>query len=125
MAGIIGLGKYLFIIPMLVFGILNIMNAKEMATMAPVGGELMIYVTGIALIAASLSVIIGKFDRLACVLLALLLITIALTIHLPNLLNADDPAIQAASMDSFLKDIGLTGGALMASKLARDDAVTG
>lgn len=85
----------------------------------------MIYVTGIALIAASLSVIIGKFDRLACVLLALLLITIALTIHLPNLLNADDPAIQAASMDSFLKDIGLTGGALMASKLARDDAVTG
>lgn len=125
MAGIIGLGKYLFIIPMLVFGILNIMNAKEMAPMAPVGGELMIYVTGIALIAASLSVIIGKFDRLACVLLALLLITIALTMHLPNLLNADDPAIQAASMDSFLKDIGLTGGALMASKLARDDAVTG
>ena len=125
MAGIIGLGKYLFIIPMLVFGILHLMNAREMAGMAPFGGQLMVYVSGIGLLAAALSVIIGKYDKLACTLLALMLFIFALTIHLPNLLNADDPAIQAASMGNFLKDIGLTGGALMAAKLAKDDAVIG
>ena len=85
----------------------------------------MVYVSGIGLLAAALSVIIGKYDKLACTLLALMLLIFALTIHLPNLLNADDPAIQAASMGNFLKDIGLTGGALMAAKLAKDDAVIG
>ena len=67
MNSIIGLGKYLLAIPMGVFGLMHFMAADKMAGMAP-GGSITVYITGIALIAAAVSIIIGKYDKLAAVL---------------------------------------------------------
>lgn len=74
MNGLLKLGKYLYAIPFAVFGIMHLFNANAMAGMAPFGGAIIIYITGIALIAASLSIMIGKMDKLAAVLLGVMLI---------------------------------------------------
>src|SRR5690606_14445024 len=82
MNAVLNLGKYLFIIPFAVFGIFHFMGAKDMAGMAPFGGEIMIYITGLAHVAAVVSMLLGKMDKLAATLLGVMLLIFALTIHL-------------------------------------------
>ena len=123
---ILGLGKWVFAIPFAVFGILHIMNANQMAGMVPAyfsGGALWIYLTGFAQLAFAASVIIGKFDKLAAVLCALMLLIFILTLHLPSLSNLE---MSKLGMTNMLKDLGLIGGAMMyASRFANDKSVIG
>jgi len=120
MNAIINLGKYLFALPFAIFGLFHFMNAEAMAVMAPFGGTIMVYITGVALIAAAISIIIGKMDKLAAVLLALMLLIFVFSIHLPGVMGGNEMA-----MPSLLKDVGLAGGALMYASMAKDDAVIG
>ena len=98
-----GLGKYLFAIPFGIFGILHFMSAGDMAAMAP-GGAIMVYVTGAALLAASVSICIGKMDKLASVLLALMLLIFAFVVHAPAM--SENPM----EMGNVMKNIALAGG---------------
>jgi len=117
MNSILGLGKYLFAIPFGVFGVLHFMNADAMAGYA-FGNPILVYVSGAALLAASVSMLIGKFDKLAAVLLAVLLLVFVFAIHLK-------PA-SAGDYSGLLKDIALAGAALMYAKTsARDASVVG
>ena len=117
---IIGLGKYLYAIPFGVFGIMHFMGADNMAAMAPFGGAIMIYITGAAMLAACVSIIIGKMDKLATVLLALLLILYIALVHFPAMGGEDyTPTINA------FKDLALCGGALMYAGMAKDNSVIG
>lgn len=120
MSTITSLGKYLFAIPMMIFGFFHMMGAQQMAGMVPIpGGVLWVYITGLALIAAGIAILIGKYDKLAAVLLALLLLIFALSIHLVAVIGGDMPT-------NLLKDLALAGGALMyAHGLARDPSVIG
>ena len=44
------IGKYLFAIPMVIFGLFHFLNASAMAGMVPIpGGEFWIYLTGLSL----------------------------------------------------------------------------
>lgn len=116
MNSVIGLGKYVFAIPFAVFGILHFMNANEMAPMA-FGVPALVYLTGVAHIAAAVSIFIGKYDKLATVLLALMLLIFAFVVHAPN---------GASHFGDVLKDVGLAGGALMyAGGFSRDKSVIG
>lgn len=124
MNGIIRIGRYVFAIVMLVFGAFHFMNASAMAGMAPFGGEIIIYITGLALVAAAVSIILGKLDKLASVLLALMLLLFAILVHGAGMSSGDEAA-QAASMSNMLKDIGLAGAALMSASLSKDDSVIG
>ena len=124
MGSIINLGKYIFAIPFLVFGLFHFMNAEAMSAMAP-GGKIVVYISGVALILAAVSIVIGKLDKLACLLLALLLLLIIALVHVPGMMNAADEMAKQASMSMMLKDIGLMGGALLAAKTAKDNAVVG
>ena len=119
MNAVLNLGKYLFALPFAVFGIFHFMGAKQMAAMAP-GGEITVYLTGVALIAAAVSMIIGKLDKLASILLAVMLIIFAVAIHLPAV-TPDN-----FEMGNVMKNLAMAGGALMYAKsLAKDDAVVG
>lgn len=73
------------------------------------GGVFWVYLTGLALIAASVSLLIEKMTRLAMLLLALMLAIFILTLHLPGIFNE---ATMQASMSGLLKDMALMGGAL-------------
>lgn len=102
--------KYLYAIPFIVFGLFHFMNASGMAGMVPIpGGVFWVYLTGIAHLAAAISIIIGKKTRLAGLLLGVMLIIFALSVHLPEIISSGGQ--NAGSMTNFLKDIALAGGA--------------
>ena len=88
------------------------MNASAMAGM--LGGwpaaEFLIYLSGFGLIAAAVAIIINKYARLACLLLAAELLIIVVAIQLPMLGN---PEMAQMATTNILKDISLIGGALM------------
>ncbi|MDH3648156.1 MAG: hypothetical protein OEQ53_00645 [Saprospiraceae bacterium] len=123
MKSIVGLGKYIFAIPFLIFGIMHFMNADAMAGMAP-GGAIMVYITGVALVAAAISIFIGKLDKLACVLLAVMLLLFVILLHAQGLGSEDEMQMQM-SMSNMLKDLGLAGGALLCAGQAKDSSVIG
>ena len=102
--------RYLYAIPFLVFGVIHFIQGSNMAGYVPIpGGVIWVYVVGVALIAACVSIIIEKYTKLACLLLALLLIIFVLSIHLPGVIGGEDPE----AMSRLLKDSALAGGALL------------
>ncbi len=106
--------RYLYAIPFGIFGVMHFMNASQMAGMVPIpGGQSWVYLVGVALIAACVSIIIEKYTKLACLLLALMLIIFVLSMHLPGVIGAADDGAMAASMSRLLKDTALAGGALI------------
>ncbi|MEO6191119.1 MAG: DoxX family protein [Saprospiraceae bacterium] len=121
MNAITSLGKYFFAIPMLVFGVFHFMYAEGMAVMAPFGGTTIVYVTGACLILFAISVFLGKYDKLAAILLFVFLLACALMLHLKSFMASEQPGTYM-----FLKDIALSGAALMyAHSSARDNSVVG
>ena len=72
-----------------------------------------IYLSGALLIAAAISFLIGKYTKLAGLLLALFLILIVLTVHLPSILNSTGDSVVSIAMTNLVKDTGLAAAALM------------
>jgi uncharacterized membrane protein len=72
-----------------------------------------VYLTGLALIAAAISFLTGKFTRAAGIFLALYLLIIVLTIHLPALTRNEGNPIISIALTNLVKDTGLAGAALM------------
>ncbi len=120
MNAVLNLGKFLYAIPFAVFGAFHFMNLEGMASMAP-GGKITVIISGLGLIAAAVSMIIGKLDKLASVLLAVMLLLFVALVHAKGAFSGDQGA-----MSGFLKDIMLAGAALMYAKTtAKDNAVIG
>ena len=118
MNSILGLGKYLFAVPFAVFGILHFMAADAMAPMA-FGSSILVYAVGICLIAATVSILIGKYDKLATALLGLMLILFVILIHIKG-------ASASGDWSSVLKDLALAGASwLYAGNLSKDNSVIG
>ena len=110
------LGRLLFAIPFGVFGIFHFLNANMMKDWVPIPPQIVwIYVTGAALIAASISMLINKKAKLASLLLGAMLLIFVLTLHLPGALGGDQ-----MSMTNLLKDLALSGAAFMYSGHAKD-----
>lgn len=113
------LGRILFCVPFLVFGFFHFMGASNMAGMVPAwlpGGVLWVYLTGAGLIAAPIAVLTGKKAVLACQLLALMLLSFVLTIHLPGFMAGGEMA--QLSMAGMLKDTVMAGGALLMAHIS-------
>ena len=115
------IGKYLFLVPFAGFGINHLMMASQMVGMVPFsGGIFWVYFTGLCMLAFVVSALIGKYDKLAAVLLAFFLFIMIVFIHIPAMSGNQMTII------NLLKDIGLAGGALMyAGSLSRDKSIIG
>jgi uncharacterized membrane protein len=91
------------------FGVLHLMNADIMGALVPDympgGGKIWIYITGGAFITAALAILINKFTRPACYLLAAMLIAFVLLLHLK-------PAMDG-NMGNLLKDSALAMAAII------------
>ena len=91
------------------FGVNHMVHAKDMAPMVPIpGGVFWVFITGVGMLLACIAIILNKKAKLACYLLALMLLIFIFTIHVPGL-TRNDP--MAATM--LLKDIGLMAGAII------------
>ncbi|MDP8205087.1 MAG: hypothetical protein P9L92_00345 [Candidatus Electryonea clarkiae] len=109
--------RIIYSVPLGIFGIMHFMAGHEMTGMVPAfmpGKIFWVYLTGIALIAATISIITKKHIKLASLLLALMLMIFVLTMHVPGLMNPD---MMQMAMVSLLKDISLIGGALIIAGL--------
>lgn len=104
-------GRFLYAIPMAGFGALHFIMGEAMAGMVPIpGGVIWVYITGVALLAAATSIIVGRHAVLATRLLGLMLLIFAISIHLMALVGGDQ-----AAMSNVLKDTALAGGAFILS----------
>jgi uncharacterized membrane protein len=113
MKKITALGRILFAIPFAIFGINHFLMTDYylglLTSFIPLGAYTII-LTGIMLIAASISIISKKFVKLSTILLAVLLFIFIVTIHIPHLFHDID---KTATIIALLKDISLMGGSLM------------
>jgi len=92
------------------------MNGTGMAKMVPSflpGGAIWVYITGAALLLAAIAFFINKYTRLAGLLLAVFLLLIVLTVHLPAVLSAPDDGARRFPMVNLIKDTGLAAAALL------------
>lgn len=107
------IGRILFAIPFALFGINHFIMMDYyvgmLTSFIPLGAYTII-LTGIMMIAASISIISKKFVKLSTLLLAALLFIFIVTIHIPNLFHEADRTI---TLIALLKDISLMGGSLM------------
>ncbi len=109
-------GTVLYALVIGFFGVNHFMNGTGMAHMVPSflpGGVVWVYITGIALICAAISFLIDKQTRLAGLLLAIFLLLIVLTVHLPAVINAQDESYRRLPMINLIKDTGLAAAALI------------
>jgi len=107
------IGRILFALPFAIFGLNHFLMVDFFTGMLNSfipGTSFTIILTGIALIAASISIIFKKYIRLSCILLAILLFIFIVTIHIPQLF---DPEKKLLAFMSLLKDVTIMGGALM------------
>lgn len=107
------LGRILFAIPFALFGINHFLMMDYylgmLTSFIPLGAYTII-ITGIMLIAASISIISKKFVKFSTLLLAVLLLIFIVTIHIPHLFIEADKTI---TLIALLKDISLLGGSLI------------
>lgn len=111
-------GRILYGLPFIVFGILHFMAGSAMAGAVPTwlpGDVFWVYLLGIALVAAGISILAQWQIRLATLLLGVLLLIFVLTVHLPGAINAPDQQSSGMYMSGILKDLSLAGAAFFLS----------
>lgn len=98
------------------FGINHFLNGTGMQKMVPSflpGGVIWVYITGACLLLAAIAFLLNRQARLAGILLALFLLLIVVTVHLPAVLNAPDDGSRRFPMVNLIKDTGLAAAALL------------
>ena len=107
------LGRVLFAIPFALFGINHFLMIDYylgmLTSFIPLGAYTII-LTGIMLIAVSVSIITRKYVRFSTIMLAILLFIFIVTIHIPHLIEGSD---RVTTLITLLKDISLMGASLM------------
>lgn len=117
MKALSSLGRFIYAIPFVIFGIFHFMNASQMAQLLPSFWpvpEGLVYISGLALILAGISIILNIKARLATLLLALLLLIFIVGIHIPALSSGNNEV-----MGALLKDTALLGAALTYSGILK------
>lgn len=119
------IGRFLYALPFAVFGINHFIMKDfymgELTSFIPFGGY-MILLTGVVLIATSISILTKKYIQLSTIVLACLLLLFIATIHIPQLFDADKKMI---AMIALLKDISLMGGSLMIAGMSGREKKSG
>jgi uncharacterized membrane protein len=114
MNAFLSLGRWIFPVPFIVFGLFHYIGATQYADMLPSympGGIWLIYFVGTCMIAAGISLLLGIRDKLAATLLAVLLLLIIIFIHAPGAIGGGERSQLSTTM--LFKDLGLMAAAMM------------
>ena len=106
----------MYIIPIGIFGLMHMANAQQMTGMVPAWLPLkliIVYVTGLTLIAAAAALIINKKVKLAMTLLAVELLLFVALIHVVAVVGGNE-----MQMAMVLKDTSMAGAALFIASQA-------
>ena len=104
----------IFALTITAFGIRNILKANSMDTIVPdymPGGIVWMYITGICMILAAIAIVLNnKLTRIACYLLALMIIIFVCMLHIKPALDGNP--------GNLLKDTAIAMGAIIIGNLA-------
>jgi putative oxidoreductase len=103
------LGKFMYIIPIGIFGLMHFANAGQLSEMLPDWMPLksiLVYISGLGLIAAAVALILNKKAKMAMTLLAVELLSFVILIHVMHVVGGDQAAV-----GQVLKDTALAGAA--------------
>jgi uncharacterized membrane protein len=119
------IGRILFALPFGIFGLNHFIMTDFftglLTSFIPGGGYTVLF-TGVLLLAACISILLNKFVRISCSLLAFMLLMFIFTIHIPQLFDADPMLVKTALM-GLLKDTALFGGCLMIIGMYKPETV--
>lgn len=125
MNSIFSLGRFLFAIPIALFGISHFLNLDRLSAMAP-GGKIGVGLAGLGMLAAAAAFILKKYDKLAAVMLAFMILLFLILIHIPEYTRAIDAVDKMNAMSGILKDLIITGASLLyARHTASDSSIIG
>jgi len=117
---------FILALVMLVFGLQHFLHPYDLLVKVPTflpGGIIWVYVVGVSFMLTAIAFMTNKLVRVAAYLLAALLFTFVLCIHLPNYLNTADPEYARASLTNLLKDSALAAFALYIASNARHQRI--
>lgn len=118
------LGKWLFIPVFAIFGLLHFGPLEFSLPYVPSYlpyPAFWVYFSGVGLIAFSVSALIGKLDKLAALLLALMMLLFILMVHIPGAVSGD-----FVQLIGIFRDTAMMGAALMyADQYAKDSRYVG
>lgn len=111
------LGKWLFIIPFAIFGFLHFgpieFSLPYVPTWLPFPA-FWVYFVGVCLFAFAISASIGKLDKLASLLLAILMLVFVFTIHIPKAISGDFVGVIGTTRDICMAGASIIYGAFIA-----------
>ena len=116
MNAFLSLGRWFFAIPFALLGLVHFMDVDIMTTSVPEflpAKWVFVYLTGLMLILTSVSMLIGRYDKLASISLAIFLLLMIGLVYIPNVLDAPNKNMFITGM---LKDFALAGAAMMYAK---------
>lgn len=100
----------LFAIVIAFFGLYHFIDPENLVTFVPdymPRGHAIVYGVGAVLMLTSLSILLHRRVKMACYLLALLLATFALTVHLQGYLSLSDRQLRALSLMNMIQGLAL------------------
>jgi len=114
------IGRILFGLSLIAFSINPLLYSTQTAAVIPfpVAKQLVTYLSGLLLLAGGLSLILNKWVDYTMLLIALLLLVRAFTVHFLDLAEGDSSIIMTQIMN-MAKDIGMAGAALFMAGLAK------
>ncbi len=120
MDAVLLIARILFSIMFVMSGLNHLTKADHMVPYAQMKGvpmpKLSVQLSGLLLLLGGLSVILGVWTDLGALLLCVLLVVMALKMH--DFWTQSDPHAKQVEMISFMKNIGLAGGALFIFAIA-------
>ncbi|MBO0930442.1 DoxX family membrane protein [Fibrella aquatilis] len=117
-------GQKLFALTFIMGGLLHItgptFTVQQVPTFFP-APLFWVYLTGIGQLCFAVSILIERFDKLAALLLALMMIVFIATMHVPKAVAGDFMGVISA-----MRDMGYAGAALLyAGAIAKDNRIIG
>ena len=100
----------MYALPFVVFGGMHMMMGPNFTGMVPAWMPMkiiLVYLTGLGMIAAGISIVTGKQKLLAGLGLGAMLLVFVFTIHIPNIMGGQD----MTALPNLLKDLALAGAA--------------
>jgi hypothetical protein len=117
------LGKYLFAIPLVIIGIIYLLNASSITNEVVLAGHVAWdFISGLVFLLAGIAIMIGRKDTVATFLLGIFLLIYVLLVDLPGVIDTE--AKDMLSLFHLLKNMALAGGAFVYSRSASHDRST-
>jgi uncharacterized membrane protein len=98
-------GRVLFAVPMIIFGVFHFLNTRSLQNVVPFfipEDTFWVYLTGVALISAGISILIKKHTTVVCNLLGVMLLVFVVLVHLPIALEGDITGITSIFKETTL-----------------------